>query len=62
MCMKGCEAAKQQQCYYTLHCLGGERLTPKVLDHLLAPRSGHATAIIFFTHLLIVEDADNHQI
>ena len=24
MCMKGCEAAKRQQCYYALHCLGGE--------------------------------------
>ena len=35
MCMKGCEAAKQEQCYYILHCLGGERLTPKVLDHYL---------------------------
>ena len=35
MCMQGCEAAKGQQCYNALHCLGGERITPKVLDHYL---------------------------
>ena len=32
ICMKGCEAAKQQQCYCALYCLGGERLIPKGLD------------------------------
>ena len=26
MCVKGCEAGKWQQCYYALHCFGGERL------------------------------------
>ena len=35
MCMKGCEAAKWQQCYYALHCLGCERPIPKVLNHYL---------------------------
>ena len=57
LCMMGCEAAKQQQCYYALHCLGGERLTPKVLHGSLpTPRSGHETAIMFLAHLLILKD------
>ena len=57
LCMMGGEAAKQQQCYYALHCLGGERLTPKVLHGSLpTPRSGHETAIMFLAHLLILKD------
>ena len=59
MCMKGCEAAKEQQCYDALHCLGGERLTPKTL--LPAPQSGHATVIMVYAHLHILEDSDLHQ-
>ena len=50
MCMKGCEAAKEQQCYYALHCLGGERLTPKGSGSLPAPRSVRATVIMFYAH------------
>ena len=44
-------------CYYALHCLGGDRLTPKVVDHYIlpAPQSGHTTSIMVcfcpFTHL-----------
>ena len=34
-CIKRCEAATWQQCYYALHCLGSDRLTPKILDHYL---------------------------
>ena len=30
-----CEAATSQQCYYALHCLGGDRLSAKILDHYL---------------------------
>ena len=42
--------------------LGGERITPKVLDHYLHHNFGYATAIIiFFAHLLILEDLDQHQ-
>ena len=32
---EGSDAEKWQQCYYALYCLGGDRLTPKVLDHYL---------------------------
>ena len=65
MCMKGCEAANRQQCYYALHCLGGERLyiNPKGSGSLPAPRSDQATTnMVFFPHLLILEDPDHHQI
>ena len=60
--MKGCEAAERQQCYYALHCLGGERLTPKALGHYL-----HHNLVMlhllwcFFAHLLILEDQHHHQ-
>ena len=65
MCMRGCEAANRQQCSYALHCLDGEKLAPganpKGSGSLPAPRSGDATAITCFAHLLILEDSDHHQ-
>ena len=42
--------------------LGGERLTPKVLNHYLHHDLGMQQPImIFFAHLLIVEYPDHHQ-
>ena len=64
MCMKGCEATRRQQCYYALHCivcLGFEILTnPKSSGSLPAPQFGHATATMFFAHLLMLEDPTHH--
>ena len=47
MCMKGCHAAKRQQCYYALYCPLWWNATPKGSGSLPVPRSGHATAIMF---------------
>ena len=42
--------------------LGGERLTPKVLNHYLHPDLGMQQLLwCFFAHLLIVEYPDHHQ-
>ena len=42
--------------------LGGERLTPKVLNHYLHPDLGMQQLLwFFFAHLLIVEYPDHHQ-
>ena len=42
--------------------LGGERLTPKVLDHYLHHDLGILPLLwVFFAHLLILEYPDHHQ-
>ena len=42
--------------------LGGERLTPKVLDHYLHHDLGMLPLLwCFFAHLLILEYPDRHQ-
>ena len=38
------------------------KVNPKASGSLTAPRSGHATTIlVYFAHLLILEDPDRHQ-
>ena len=48
----------------TMHCIALPwwwKANPKSSGSLPAPWSGHATAIMFFTHLLILEDPYHHQ-
>ena len=60
MCMKWCEAVRRQQMLLCIALPWWWKANPKGSGSLPAPRS--ATAIMFFAHLLILEDPDHHQI